>query len=186
MNMSRKSRAANAALAGIANTRRLILADTLLDDFTAEEIETVVAHELGHHLHRHIPKLIALQSAATVLALFLAHRVMSGGAGYFGLEGAHDVAGLPLLAFSLGAVSLALLPLANLYSRKIEKDADRYALQATGNPAAFISAMRRLASLNLAEMEPHPVVEFLFYSHPSISRRIRHGEEFARKQGENA
>ncbi len=181
MNLSRKTSAANAALAGLGNTRRIILADTLLDNFTREEIETVVAHELGHHVFRHIPMLIVLQSCFTVLALSVAHRVISWGAGYLGLKGIGDVAGLPLLVLSLAAVSLALLPLVNFYSRKLERDSDRYALEATGDPPAFISAMRRLASLNLAEMDPHPLVEFFFYGHPSISKRIGMAEEFAGK-----
>lgn len=179
MNLGRKTRAANAALAGTGNTRRLILADTLLDNFTTEEIEAVVAHELGHHVFRHIPGLIFLQSSFTVLAFFITHRVLSSGVRHLGLQGIGDVAALPLFALSLVAISLVLLPFANLYSRKLEKDSDRYALELTGNPPAFISAMRRLASLNLAEMNPHPLVEVFFYSHPPISKRIRMGEEFA-------
>ncbi len=182
MNLGRKTRAANAALAGMGNTRRMILADTLLDGFGREEIETVVAHELGHHIFRHIPRLILLQSCFTLVALFIAHKALSGGVGRFGLTGIEDVAGLPLLALCLAIISLALLPLANFYSRRLERTSDRYALEVTGNPAAFIGAMNKLASLNLAEVDPHPLVEVFFYSHPPISKRIKMGEDFAEKR----
>lgn len=183
MDLSRKTRAANAALAGIGNTRRIILSDTLLDNFTIEEVETVVAHELGHHVLRHIPRLIMVQSCSTLLGLFLAHKAISWGTAYFGLNGIDDIAGLPLLGLVFTFLALVLMPFANYYSRKLETDSDSYALEITGNPMAFISAMRRLASLNLAETDPHPLVVFFFYSHPPISKRIGHGEEFARKIG---
>jgi len=88
------------------------------------------------------------------------------------LENSADPAGLPLLLLAGGVVSLAMVPAANALSRRYERSADRFALELTRNPAAFISAMRRLGAQNLAEEHPSRAVQWLFYSHPPIADRI--------------
>jgi STE24 endopeptidase len=172
-NLSKNTRKANAAFTGIGNAKRILLGDTLLKDFTDEEIETVVAHELGHYLRRHILIGILVGTAATFLGLFVASRLYSWSLPQAGFAGLTDLAALPLLAIWLSLCALVTIPPGNMLSRKHEREADAFAVQATGNPAAFSSALRKLASRNLADPEPHPVVEFLFYSHPSIRRRLR-------------
>lgn len=170
--LSDRTRKANAALTGIGRTRRILLSDTLLADHSDEEIEVILAHELAHHVHRDIWKAIALESLLITLGFYLADRVLSASAGRFGIGFKGDIAGLPLLVLTGGAVSLALLPLANAFSRAHERRADRYALEMTRNAGAFVSAMKRLAAQNLAEERPSRLVELLFYSHPPMAARI--------------
>ena len=177
MDMSRKTRAANAALAGLGATRRIVLGDTLLQGFEADEVEAVLAHELGHHVNRDIWKGLAFQSLISTLGFYAAYRALAYFSGGFGLRGPADIAGLPLLMLTMAGVSLLFMPISNAFSRRLERRADRFALGLTDNPAAFVSTMTRLGRLNLAEFEPHPVIEFLLYSHPSISGRIRMARE---------
>jgi STE24 endopeptidase len=167
--LGNRTRRANAVLAGIGRTRRVLLSDTLLAEHSDDEIEVVLAHELGHHVHHDIWKAIALDAGLIVGGFYFADLALRAASGHFGLSSVDDIAGLPLLVLTGGAVSLALVPLANALSRAHERRADRYALTMTGNPKAFISAMRRLAVQNLAEERPSRLVEILFCSHPSVA-----------------
>ncbi len=169
---SRKSRTANAALTGLAGTRRIILFDTLVDQFTPDEIESVLAHELGHHVHGDIRRGLLVQGVVLLATFWAADRLLAIGSGWFGFRAPADPAGLPLLALVLLLLGLVAAPLVNGFSRRLERQADHFALTTTRNPAAFIGAMNRLASLNLAERRPNRLKEFLLYSHPSIDRRI--------------
>jgi STE24 endopeptidase len=178
-NMSSKTVQANAAVTGLGNTRRIVLGDTLLDNFSDDEIETVLAHELGHHVHGDLGKGILVQSVLTLGGLWLAGLALRWGVGVFGLNGVADVAGLPWLALVMGAFGLVTLPLSNAYSRWRERLADRYALETTGKPRAFAGAMTRLADQNLSDADPERWVEVLLYSHPAISRRVAMAQEFA-------
>lgn len=170
--LSDRTRKANAALTGIGRTRRILLSDTLLAEHSDDEIEVVLAHELAHHVHHDLWKAMALEAVLMTLGFYLADRVLGAAVGHFGLAAKDDVAGLPLLVMASGAVSLALLPLANAVSRAHERHADRYALDMTRNAEAFASAMKRLAAQNLAEERPSRLVEILFYSHPPITARL--------------
>lgn len=177
--MSKRTQAANAALTGLGRTRRIILGDTLLSEFTSDEVETVIAHELGHHVHRDIPIGILVSGAITLVGLFLAAQGLRVGTAALGFEGPADIAALPLLVFSLGLFSVVTLPLNNAYSRWREVRADRYALEATGKPDAFASAMTRLANQNLSDADPEPWVVALLYSHPPIRDRVTHAARWA-------
>jgi STE24 endopeptidase len=170
--MSRRTKAANAALTGIGSTRRIILGDTLLDEFTPDEVETVIAHELGHQVHRDIPFGIAVSSVITVVGLFVAALVLNWGAKALSFSGPADIGTLPLLALNFGFFGILTLPLNNAYSRWREVRADEYALAATQNPQAFGAAMTRLANQNLAEADPERWVVLLLYSHPPIRERL--------------
>lgn len=180
INMSSRTTAANAMVTGLGNTRRIVLGDTLLDHYTPDEIEVVVAHELGHQVHNDIPKLIVAQTVITLGGLYLVnvalHTVVAAIPAFHGLN---DSATLPLIAATLGVFGLVTLPLVNGFSRRVERQADVYALESTGKTAAFISAMTRLANQNLAELEPSPIVEFLLYNHPAIGRRLALAQAFA-------
>ncbi len=177
--MSSKTTAANAALMGLGNTRRIVLGDTLLQSYSDEEIEVVLAHELGHHVHNDIWKLIALQSLLTLVGLYIAnllfHRAVETQHLYTGLA---DPATLPLLLALVALFSLVVMPIGNGYSRRVEYQADEYALQSTGMVEPFKSALSRLANQNLAEADPSPLVEFIFYSHPSMQKRLEHADRF--------
>jgi STE24 endopeptidase len=170
--LSDRTRKANAALTGIGRTRRILLSDTLLAGHSDDEIEVVLAHELAHHVHHDIWKGIALETVLMTLGFSIADRLLTAAVGYFGIAAKADVAALPVLVLAGGAVSLALLPLANAVSRAHERRADRYALEMTKNAAAFSSAMKRLGAQNLAEERPSRLVEILFYSHPPIAARL--------------
>jgi STE24 endopeptidase len=170
--LSKKTRKANAALAGIGRTRRILVSDTMLADYSDEEIEVVLAHELAHHVHGDIWKGIVFDSALILAGFYLAARVLTVLGARLGLQGAADPAGLPLLLLAAGGVSLLLMPAAHAMSRAHERSADRFALDLTKNPGAFISAMRRLGAQNLAEEHPSKIVQWLFYSHPPVGERI--------------
>jgi STE24 endopeptidase len=176
--LAAKTKKANAALAGIGGTRRILVSDTMLSEYSDEEIEVVLAHEIAHHVHGDIWKGIAFESALILAGFFLASRVMSALARPLGLRGIDDVAGLPLLLLTAGAVSVVMVPLAHAMSRAFERRADRFALDLTRNPSAFISAMRRLGAQNLAEEHPSRVVRLLFYSHPPLHERIAEAQAF--------
>ena len=170
--MSKRTKAANAALTGIGNTRRIVLGDTLINEFSTDEIETVLAHELGHHVHKDIPFLIAFGTLSTTLSLYLASLALNWAIRYFGFTGPADVAAFPALGLIFGAYGLITMPLDNAISRWRERMADDYAIQATGKREAFASAFTRLANQNLGEVDPEKWVVFLFYSHPPLGERI--------------
>ena len=178
--MSKRTKSANAALTGLGNTRRIVLGDTLISEFSPDEIETVLAHELGHHVHKDIPILIGFGMIMTLGGLFLASLVMNWAAGYFGFAGPSDIAGLPALGVVLGAFGLLTQPLSNAVSRWRERKADEYAIQVTGNPTAFASAFVRLANQNLGEVDPEKWVVFMFYDHPPLGGRIQMASEAAK------
>jgi len=170
--MSRRTKEANAALTGLGSTRRILLGDTLLDEFDEEEIETVLAHELGHHVNHDIPLGIVIQSALTLGGLYLASLLLEWGIGFFNFHRPSDIAALPLFGLAMGLYGLITMPLGNAYSRWRERLADKYALRATGKGKAYASALTRLANQNLAEADPEPWVEILLYSHPALQKRI--------------
>jgi STE24 endopeptidase len=176
-NLSKNTKKANAAFAGIGKSKRVILGDTLLEKFSDEEIEAVLAHELGHYHHGHIWKGIVIGATSTFVGLFLTARLYTASLPLFGFERVEDFAALPLLGIWLGLFGLISSPIVNLISRKHEYEADEYAVRKSGSPSAFVSALRKLAEMNLADTAPNPVIEFLFYSHPSIEKRIRFAEK---------
>ncbi len=181
-NLAEKSKKANAALTGLGNTRRIILADTLLDHYSPDEIEAVLAHELGHQVHRHILKSIAVQAGVTFVGFWAANWVL-----HYAMEAGHvfdrlsDFANLPLLVLVSTVLSFLLLPALNAYSRLNERQADRYAFQSIAGVGPFISSMNKLADQNLAERSPSKWVEWFFHSHPAISRRVAAAEAWAKQ-----
>ncbi|MGD0706879.1 MAG: M48 family metallopeptidase [Anaerolineaceae bacterium] len=176
--MSRRTKSANAALTGIGNTRRIILGDTLINEFTDDEIEAVLAHELGHQVHKDIPLLMAFGTLVTLLGLFLASLALNWAVATFGFSGPGDPAALPALVLVLGTFSLVTMPLENAFSRWREQLADQYSLESTGKNQAFASAFIRLANQNLSEIDPEAWVVFLFYDHPPLNRRVAMAEQY--------
>jgi STE24 endopeptidase len=181
--LSEKSKKANAALTGLGATRRIILADTLLDNYTPEEIEAVLAHELGHHVHRHILKSIFVQAAITLFGFWAADWVLRYSVDHrtFRFDELSDFANLPLLALVSVVLSFLLMPALNAYSRFNERQADRYAFESISSVEPFITSMNKLAEQNLAERTPSKWVEWFFHSHPAISRRLQAAKEWRRK-----
>lgn len=179
--LSGHTRKANAALAGLGRTRRILLSDTLLADYSEDEIEVILAHELAHHVHRDLWRGIAVQTVVLIGGFFVADVMLRAAAAPLELGGMSDPAGLPLLMLAGGAWSFLAMPVANAMSRAQERAADRYALATTRNVDAFVTAMKRLSQQNLAEEYPSPIVRWLFYSHPPIRERIEAARAYQRE-----
>jgi STE24 endopeptidase len=156
-----------------------VLGDTLTTNFTADEIETVQAHEFGHHVPKDVTMGIIVQSVLTLFGFWLANIVMNWGVAYFGYNSLTDPANLPLLIIAFSIFGLVTMPLGNTWSCWREVKADEYALRMSGNPQAFISAMTRLANQNLTDAGPPAWVEFLLHSHPSIDKRVTMAKNFS-------
>ena len=180
--LSSKTTAGNAMLMGWGNTRRIVLGDTMLQRYTPEEIEVVMAHELGHHRHGDIVRLMVAQSALMLLGFYLMNLALNWAVPRLDMSGISDVAALPLLALVGAAFALVLMPLSNAYSRHLEESADRYSLAATENPEAFAAMLTKLTDQNLSESEPSRWSELLFYDHPPYSKRVELANRY-RKEG---
>lgn len=185
-NMSKTTKKANAAFTGLGKTKRIILGDTLLETFTEKEIETVFAHELGHYKKGHIVKNIFISLFGTFAGLFIMSQLYQLLLPVFGFSSQHEIAALPLLAAIAAVYSFLISPLTSAISRKFEFEADRFAVDTTGDPEALASTMTKLAEQNLANDEPSPLVEFWSYSHPSIKRRIEAANEYYKLKFEGA
>ncbi len=171
-NLSKNTKKANAGFTGIRKSKRIILSDTLLSGFDHDEIESVFAHELGHYKKKHIIKHIMIGLISNYLGLFIAAKLYESMVSSLGYSSISDLAALPLLSLVLMLFGIFTMPFGNMLSRKFEFEADEFAIQMTQNRDSFISTMEKLAKMNLADKKPHPIVEFLFYSHPSIEKRI--------------
>jgi STE24 endopeptidase len=177
MDMSRRTSKANAFFAGLGATRRIVLSDTLLERFTPQEIEAVVAHEIAHQANRDLWRFIALGAALTLAISAAAHRVVGAflarfGRDQLGTRELADIRSLPALGLAFSVAGLLLTPLQLAYSREIERRADAFALALTRDPDAFSSAMMKLAETNLADPAPSWLRVWLLYSHPPIVERV--------------
>lgn len=178
INMSKETRKANAALVGIGKTRRIIIGDTLLDNFNTDEIEVVLAHELGHHKKLHLWKLLAFGTIVTFIGLYFANAIIKRYLLHFGFNDISDIGAFPLFLLLLLGFSLLAMPLQNWFSRYLEKRADMFALKATKKPDAFISTMSKLAAQNLSDTTPNKFIEFVMYNHPPVAKRIKMARRF--------
>lgn len=175
MSLSVETVKANAMLAGLGRTRRVLLGDTLLAGFTPDEIEVIFAHEIGHHVFRHIRKMILLGMVYSVAGFWICDRLLAAGftaRDYSSLP----VSTLPWIMLILSVFGLLVEPLQNTISRRYERQCDRYALERTGRREAYLSAFCKLARLNKDDPSPHWLEVFLFHSHPPISERLAMAE----------
>jgi len=176
MGLSKETVKANAMLAGLGRTRRVLLGDTLLETFSPDEIEVIFGHEIGHHVFHHIRKLILTGILYSAAGFWICDQLL----GAF-LGGQIDYAELPvytlpLLMLILTLFAMLLEPLHNTVSRHYERQCDRYALERTGMKDAYISAFQKLAQLNKDDPSPHWLDVLLFHSHPPIARRLAMAE----------
>ena len=172
LHLSAETRKANAALAGLGRTRRVLLGDTLLDQFTPEEIEVVFAHEVGHHVHGHLRKLVIWNVILAGAGFWVADLVLRYGAERLGYGVFDNPAALPLVMLVLAGFGLVLSPLENAVSRLFERQCDRYALERTRLPDAYRAAFTKLARINKADPDRHPALVWLFDDHPPIRQRL--------------
>lgn len=175
-----ETRKANAALAGLGRTRRVLLSDTLMKAFTAEEIEGVLGHELAHHRYHHITLQLILGTLGSWIAFTLTQRLAGVWVAFFHLSSLADIAGFPVLMAWLSLLGLIAMPLQNGISRGFEWQCDRFAVAKT-EPRAFADALRRLGSLNLADLNPPRWVIWVFYDHPPLAERISAAQQAFRE-----
>lgn len=178
IDFSKKTMKANAALIGAGNAKRVILADTLKDKYSYDEIECILAHEFAHFRLRHIVKIITVNSLLTSGLLYLIFRTNSYFLHLFGIGSLASLAGIPVLFLYFSVFGFVMRPLEAYISRRFERQADMLALRTTGNKEAFVSVMEKLAAQNLSDKSPHPLVKFFFFDHPPISERIERARSF--------
>lgn len=182
INFSSKTTKANAYLSGLGNTRRIVIADNLLENFTLDEAEVVFAHELGHQVHKDLIKGIFWINLMYLGAFYFTSLFFKKFSFYLRYE-LSDISNFPVFALSMVVIIFLLgIPL-NFYSRKREWNADKFALKITQKVDAFITSMAKFTNRDLADAYPHPLIEFLFYTHPSIGRRINYAQNFKKKIG---
>ncbi|MEE2635927.1 MAG: M48 family metalloprotease [Acidobacteriota bacterium] len=162
----------HATLVGLGSTRRILVSDRLLADYSDDEIEVMLAHELGHHLHRDVWWWIGFELSVGITALAFGGHMVEQVGRMFGVSDLAELAGLPLLALAAGGVVLVAVPFGRALSRRHERRADRFALRATRNPDAFVSGLRRLGAENLVEERPSRLVELLWCTHPPLANRL--------------
>lgn len=171
-NLSKTTKKANAGFTGIFKSKRIILSDTLIENFTDDEILTVFAHELGHYQKKHITKNILIGLLTTLITFYFVNHFYNLFLVKMNFNSPYQISALPLLFLILSLFSFLLMPINNSISRKFEYEADEFAVKSTGDKLSFISSLEKLGKINLADKNPHPIIEFLFYSHPSIKKRI--------------
>jgi STE24 endopeptidase len=177
--LSSKGTAANAALMGLGNTKRIALSDTLFQRYSPPEIEIITAHELGHHFHSDAFRLLVIHSAIWLIGFYIADLALKASVMPLGFSGISDIAALPLLMLILATFSLLAAPMVNTYSRHLETAADEYALRLTDDPKSFITTMTKLTDQNLSEAQPSRWVELLMYDHPSYVKRVEHAHYYS-------
>jgi len=172
--MSKNTKKANAAFTGLGKTKKILLGDTLTKEFTNDEIETVIAHELGHYKHKHIIIGIFVSTITSFVTFYLLSVLYAGSLEWFGFSKITEIAALPILSLWGMLIGLVQAPLTNILSRKHEYQADEYAVRSTNKKEVFIDTLSKLTEQNLGDKNPHPFVEWFFYSHPSIKNRVAH------------
>lgn len=178
IDLSRQTLKANAAFVGWGRGRRVLLADTLKDKYSYDEIEVILAHEFAHYKLKHLLKMILINAFTTIALFYLIFRSSDYTLNLFGLSSLSDIAAFPLILIYFVIFGIFLQPFTNFISRRLERNADRVALSVTGLKEAFISMMEKLAAQNLADRNPHPAIKFFFFGHPSIDERIAFAKSF--------
>jgi STE24 endopeptidase len=186
LNISKDTKKANAALLGLGRQKRIVLCDTLISNFNHDEIESVMAHELGHHKLNHMWKLIISGGILTFITFFFANGIFLKLHCFFGYNLLYDYESIVLIYFAATALNALFIPIANAFSRRLEKAADEFSLKTTGNVGAFMSTMKKLGEQNLADVNPGRIYEIMLYDHPPISRRISFAESFKNSSQNNA
>jgi STE24 endopeptidase len=175
--LSKDTEKANAAVAGLGKGRRILLGDTLLKKYSAEEIEAIFAHELGHVRLSHTLKTIGFGTASALVCFYLTSLLFKTGTGLCGFNHIYDIAAFPLLAIIAMIVGLVLTPIQNAYMRHLEKQADMFALGHVQDKQSFVCAIRKLGEQNLSDPSPNRLEELFLYTHPPISERLRYAGE---------
>jgi STE24 endopeptidase len=178
IDFSKKTQKANAAFVGLGRTKRVILADTLKDKYSYDEIEVILAHEFAHYKFCHLLKLVILNSLTTLLSFYLIFKTHHYFLEFFKLSSLSNIASLPLVGLYLIFLSILFTPVINYISRCFERNADQTALRITGLKDTFISMMNKLSLQNLSDNNPCPLIKIFFFDHPPVSERIEMAKSF--------
>jgi STE24 endopeptidase len=176
INLSSKSTKANAMVAGLGNTKRILLGDTLLSGYSEDEILSVLGHEITHYREHHVWWLVIWQSLITLGSFFVFSRIAGPVFRAGGFAAVSDIAAFPLFAIFFAVMSLITTPLSAAISRHYEHRADRGALELTTDPESFIRLMAKFCNNDLAIAYPNPLIEWYKYNHPSPGKRIQFAE----------
>lgn len=172
---SRRSRHTNAYFTGIGKVKRIVLFDTLLRKLDRDEVVSVLAHEAGHWKKKHILKRIAMTEVLSLIGIYISFRMIK--AGFLGslFDIGHDTifVNLLVLGFIGGIIAFPLTPLVSSLSRRHEREADRFAVEVTGNKEAAATSLIKLSKDNFSNLHPHPLYAAFYYSHPPVVERIR-------------
>lgn len=172
-NLSKNTKKANAGFTGIFKSKRIILSDTLIENFTNDEILTIFAHELGHYKKKHIVKNILIGLITTTLTFYITNQLYLEIIKKYEFTSLAQLSAFPILLLILSIISILIMPVSNSVLRKFEYEADEFAVKSTGDKLSFINSLEKLSKINLADKNPHWLIEFIFYSHPSIEKRIK-------------
>jgi Zn-dependent protease with chaperone function len=171
---SKRTTAENAYVAGLGNSKQLVVYDTLLREQDPKETRFVIAHELGHEQKNHVPKFVVIASGGLFIAFavlwWLSHRASVWHWG--GAQGVGDLRALPMLLLFATVATVLTLPVQNAISRHFESQADAVAMQLTHDPAPAVAAFRRLAFANLSDLRPPAPAVWLLFTHPTVVDRI--------------
>jgi STE24 endopeptidase len=175
--MSRQTKKENAFLAGLGKTRRVVLGDNLMENMSVPEIESIIAHEVGHYKNRHIWKNLVIGTLEGMVAFFILNLAMRSIFSQFLSSTSWNLTLFPVFIIMAGGISVFLFsPFSNTISRYFEKNADRYALESIQDKKAFMTAMAGLADRNLSNAYPEWWVKLLYYSHPPVGERLAMAE----------
>jgi len=181
--MSRQTKKENAFLAGLGKTRRVVLGDNLMENMSVPEIESIIAHEVGHYKNRHIWKNLVIGTLEGVVAFFMLNLVMRSIFAQFLASTSWNLTFFPVFVILAGGISVFLFsPFSNALSRHFEKKADRYALESIQDKRAFMTAMAGLADRNLSNAYPEWWVKLLYYSHPPVGERLAMAENHKKEK----
>jgi STE24 endopeptidase len=181
MDGSKRSRHSNAFFTGFGRFRKIVLFDTLVAQLTEPELESVLAHEIGHHKKRHVLKLLGV-SIAGVVAGFAAIAWLArqqwfyrafGFEHHVGFAAVNVVPALLLFGLVAGTIIFWLSPFINSWSRRFEYEADAFARATMGEAQSIVHALRKLSEKNLSNLIPHPLYSGFYYSHPTLLERER-------------
>jgi len=173
MDGSKRSRHSNAFFTGFGRFRKIVLFDTLIDQLAEPELEAVLAHEIGHYKKRHIPKMLAMSAAASLVGLWLISVLARQEWFYrsFGFQPGSIVPALLLFGLLSGVITFWFSPVAHWWSRRYEYQADAFAADVMNEPRSLIGALRKLNEKNLSNLTPHPIYSGFYYSHPTLLER---------------
>ncbi len=185
MDGSKRTKHSNAYFTGLGKTKRIVLFDTLIEQMDEDEVLAVLAHEIAHEKKKHIRKRLILNLAASFIGFWILSLLLPYIPFFkaFGFSGTSYHAAIVLISFCAGPFTFFLQPLFALWSRKHEYEADRFAVEALGNPSGLKGALIRLNRNSLANLTPHPIFSFYYYSHPTLPARIAAMEKIGTLEG---